>query len=219
MIDYTGGEVMDLSASLLNDSAKSLFSYDVQLPFLKMANDDLAIELLSDDAPIQNMIVEINVAIGVLFLALPCDFFIPIKLEERLQTSTNDDDFVDMDERSFEPAIQQSTTLGIWSFRNNKINFIGSTTARTVRLTYKRNLSTVVDFSIVEEVQKAKNFLAFRTAALCSEFIGGNKSRADSLNLQGVIYLEKLTSIIVKSGQGNRVRRRPFRIPARRRVI
>lgn len=210
---------MDLAASLLNDSSKSLFNYDVQLPYLKMANDELSIELLSNSAPIQNVIAEINVAIGALFLTLPCNFFIPIKLEERLQSSTNDNDFVDMEQRVFEPASTQTSELKIWSFRNNKINFVGATTARTVRLRYKRNLSTIVDFSVVEEVAKAKNFLAFRTAALCSEFIGGNKPRADSLNLQGAIYLEKLTSVIVKNNQGNRIRRHPFRVPYYRRVI
>lgn len=218
MAQYTAGDVMDLAASLLNDSGKSLFTYDVQLPYLKMADDDLGIELLSNEAAELDQVCDINVNAGSVLLSLPCNFFLPIKLEERAQTSTNDDDFIDMEEKSFEPSIQQSETLRYWSFRNNKVNFIGATVNQTVRLKFKRTLSSVTDFSVVEEVAKAKNFLAARTAALVSEFVGSNKVRADSLNAQAIIYLEKLTSVLVKNNQGNRIRRKPFRVPYYRRV-
>lgn len=213
---YTSGDVMDSAAALLNDVSKSLFTYTVQMPYLKIANDELEAELLQYNATIEDMMTNINVAANALTLTLPADFFMPIKLRERDQTSTNDDDFFDMYEKDLEPLLSKTASLNYWSFRNNAINFIGATTNRTVKLAYKRTLVVIsnVNGTEVEEVTKAKNFLAFRTAALCAEFIGGRngKDRALSLNGQAIVAITSLTNIFVKNSQGRRARRKPFRV-------
>lgn len=212
---YTAGDVMDAAAALLNDAAKTFYTYTVQLPYLKLANDDLESQLLANGIVIQNAVATINVAAGSLTLPLPADFFIPINLMERAQTSTNDNDFIDMEERDFEPSTAKVDTLNFWAFRNGAINFVGSTKDRTVRIFYKRTLAAITNVlgTDVEEVTKAKNFLVFRTAALVAEFGGGgNEARASSLNTQGAVYLDTLLTIFVKANQGNRVRRKPFRM-------
>lgn len=212
---YTAGGVMDLSAALLNDAAKSMFSYAVQLPFLKLAQDELDIELKDCGVALVNQIADIDVAAEALFLTLPCNFFLPIKLEERADGSTDDNAWVEMEEKDWEPNREMSDTLIYWTFRNNKINFVGATAAREVRLHYIRNLSGVTDSSNNEEVDKARNFLCMRTAALCAEFILQDIQRATSLNAQAQINIGKLTSVLIKNTQGVRVRRRPFRIHGR----
>lgn len=212
-MSYTAGNVMDLAASLLNDTAKSLYSYVTQLPYLSIAQDELESELLDNGVVIEKQIAVINVAANALFLTLPSNFFLPISLEERDQSSTDDDDWALMVERGFEDAMEPTTTLGQWNFRNNRINFIGATVAKSVRLKYHRTLSTFTnEENYVEEVTKAKMFLAFRTAALCAEFIGRRQDISQSLNAQGAISLDKLISIYTKNSQGIRVRRKPFRI-------
>lgn len=212
-MSYTAGDVMDLAASLLNDKRKRLYNYDVQLPYLKIAADDLEMELANNDISLTDDVCDINVLAGATNLVLPCDFFLPIKLEERPLSSTNADDFVDMEERDFTPSNRQTDVLQYWAFRNNQVKLLGSTTDRTVRLKFKRTLSALTDYSVVAEVNRAKNYLSFRTAALCAEFIGKDLQRANSLNGQGLDSLDKLTSILVKNRQGVRKRRRPFRVP------
>lgn len=212
-MSYTAGDVMDLAAALLNDRAKSKYSHDTQLPYLGIAQDDLESELLDNGLVIENEIAIINVDANALFIPLPCNFFLPLVISERDRSSTNDNDFVQMTENSFENSIEPTTTLGQWNFRNNKINLIGSTIDKTIRLTYRRTLTKFTnEENYVEEVIKAKNFLSFRTAALSAEFIGRRKDIADSMNLQAIASLDKLVSIYTKNAQGVRVRRRPFRL-------
>lgn len=208
---YTAGDVMNLSAALNNDRFKRLFSDEVQLPFLKMANDDLDIELIDNGIPEQKVICEVTVLKNTENVTLPCAFFLPIALEQRISTSTDDDAFIPITEKIIEPSMSATANIQYWTFRNNKIYITPSTEDKTVRVEFYRSLTTIADSSTVEEVNKAQNYLAFRTAALCSEFIGGNKARADSQNMQAIIYRETLISALIKNGQANRVRRKPFR--------
>ena len=50
----------------------------------------------------------------------------------------------------------------------------------------------------------------YRTAALCSSFIGENQSRADQLNIAASLAIDRMIEVNVKGGQGIVVRRRPF---------
>lgn len=211
-MSYTAGDIMNLSGSLLNDRLKKLFSFEIQLPYLRSANDDLDIEIQDAGWSVVDSVCNVNIAALATNLTLPCSFFLPIKLQERIQTSTDDDAFVDMTERAIESSSEASQNLNIWAFRNNLIYVTPATEAKTVRVSFRRSIISIADESTVAEIRKAKNFLAFRTAALCAEFLGGNKPIADSLNLQAAMHLEKLTSVMVKNQQGNRVRRKPFRI-------
>ena len=62
-----------------------------------------------------------------------------------------------------------------------------------------------------EVVVGANNALAYRTAALCAEFIGKDLNRAQSLNLYAAKALDTLIALYVGNQQGVRVRRKPFR--------
>lgn len=211
-MSYTAGDVMNLSAALLNDRLKSLFSFEIQLPYLRSANDDLDLEIQDAGWSIVDSVCNVPVAIGATTVTLPCAFFLPTFLEQRIATSTDDDAFSTIMERNIEPSYEATQDIAYWAFRNNLINITPSTEAKTVRVTFRRNIIDLGDQTTVAEINKAKNFLAFRTAALIAEFVGNNKEIADSLNLQAVVSLEKLTSVMVKNTQGFRARRKPFRI-------
>lgn len=213
-MSYTVVSIFELARPLLNDVIGALYTDDVMLPYLKLAHKDLEIELDLNNCEI-NFISEsvIDVAIGVTSLPLPTNFFLPINLKERADGEDNSEfikmkEVSDINSLSLLPAV----TLRYWDYRHNCVNLIGSTTAREVRLSYQRSLAQVVDSSSLLAIRHAENYYAYRTAALCAEFIGGNKNRADSLNMFAANSSNNLVSLYVKNTQGNRVRRKPFRV-------
>lgn len=208
---YTAGQVMDTAAALLNDAQQAIFDYTAQLPFLKMVMRDLDQELTDIGCPI-NLISEYTytLAAGLTALPLPESFFLPIKLQEK---GTTDTFYSNMDEVSdvTEEDLEQTSILGIWDFRHNDINLVGSTDIRIVNLQYWRLLTELVDEDSLSEVAGAHNYLARKTASYCARYIGGNTTRADALALEAMGSLDLIQSLAIKNKQGIRVRRKPFR--------
>jgi len=211
---YTAGDVMDSAAALLNDPGKSLFTYAVQIPYLKMANQQLEQELQVNECPL-NLISEYEstVTAGTITLSLPTSFFLPISLKERRNGSTQEADYCDMKEVAniYDLSLNQGTVLTYWDFRHNCINFVGATEARQVRLYYWRQGSITTESGSLENQAGANNFLAYKTAALSARFIRKQLELADALDISAAQSLELLIANLVKNHQGLRVRRRPFR--------
>lgn len=212
---YTAGNVMDDAAALLNDAGKSMFTYATQLPYLRIAYKDMDQQLTLSGLEL-NLIseAEITVLAGATALGLPSSFFVPISLQEKLPAETNDK-YYPIDERKDISALNEvaTNTLRYWDFRHNCINFIGATVDRKVRLVYWRTLPDIVDQATQSEIRGGQNFLAFRTAELCSRYILGAsaRERSDNLRMESQIAGEQLVALYVKNDQGNRVRRKPFR--------
>ena len=219
-MSYSAASVMDLSAALLNNVSKSVFSYTVLLPYLKLAHDDLESKLIDNGVTTNNVVDKTITHIAQIIpspepriVALPANFFLPIRLEERLLTSTNDDDYTDMTEVDrIDPLGTASVRpeLNIWTFAEGNIKVPPCNTNRNIRLTYKKKFAPITSDGSNEEVDKSRNFIAFRTAAIAAEFKGRNKVLADSLNLQAADSLDTLISIYTKANQANRVRRKRF---------
>jgi len=207
---YTAADVMNDSASLLNDAQQALYDYTAQLPYLRMVMRDLDQQLTLNGNPI-NLIseAEIPVLAGVLALTLPASFFLPISLMEK---DSSDTFFSPMIEKANVGDLQlsQGTVLGYWDYRHNDINFIGSTQPRIVKLVYWRMLDEIVDEDSLSEIGGCRNVLAFRTAGMCAQYMGGNRERANDLNTDAQLSLDLILSLGSKNNQGKRVRRRPF---------
>lgn len=206
------GTVMDQAAAILNDTAKNLYSYTVQLPYIKKANEDLEQTLLVYGVNIQfKKSAAIAVAAGATTLVLPSDFLVPISLWERASGSTNEDDYVEMDERDWEENTQAQSTLTQWSFRENGINLVPSTANREVKLYYDKMLTVVNSENSTEDSILFKSFLAAKTAEYCARFIGMNKVMADEIRDNECFKAEdKLVHILVGNMQGIRFRRPKF---------
>lgn len=205
-------DVMDSSAALLNDTARALYTNAVQQPYLRMANESLEQVLLSYGIDVQRKNSSaIDVAALAATLILPSDFLLPISLHERADGSISEADWTPMYEQDSLIGFIQTNTLGVWSYNNNAVNFIGATTAREVLLTYERSLADVSTAASPIDVEKFKRFLSRKTAELCARFIGMNSTLADELLLREVIPAENdLVSILVKNMQGVRHRRGSF---------
>src|SRR5262245_17919431 len=213
----TAGSIMDRSASLLNDTAKTIFTYVAQLPYLNTAIDELQESLEQDNAEMSNKVTApITVAVGTLTLnAAAIAVAAPdlVEIQQLLErTAGTQDDFVPMIQREFLPATQKITTaLTYWTYQGQEIFFIGALTNREVKIQYvaARIANVTVDTDNIT-LNNCKSFLAFRTAGLCAEFIGENPERAAQLNAYAKLALDRVIGINAKGRQAIVTRRRPF---------
>lgn len=206
---FLASDVMDDAAALLNDVPKSNYTYTVQLPFCRRANEMLEKIFISYGISVQlTKSTAITVAINALTLTLPSDFLLPINLWERNSGATNDA-WVPMSMKTWEPeSAVPTTSLTYWAFRNNAINFIGATTARDVLLEYQRQLAVISGTNSPEDTSLAKVWLGAKTAELCARYVGMNKTFADEIRDNEVGPAEdNLIRGYILQQQGNKVRR------------
>ena len=207
--------VMDLSASLLNDTGKSLFTYAVQIPYLNMAITELREEAERNNNASTNKTTEALVVLaGVTELTLddlPRDFREAQHLWERNNGQTSMD-YLDMTRMEFlPPYVVKSTCLIYWSYQDQKIKFIGATTDRQLRLDYvAETMPKVIDPTDEIPMLLAESFLMYRTAALLSQYVGENDTRGATLRENAQMAFDRFISINVKGRQAIATRRRPF---------
>jgi hypothetical protein len=215
-MSYTAGEIMDRAASLLNDSAKALFSYTIQLPYLNAAIDELSGMLESNNIQYTNKestSIAVNVGdttIGALTgPILPADLVEIQSVKERLYGSS--DSYLKMERKEFLPEIEVEETLRFWAWQRQVVQLIGALTKRDVSIEYIASplAPAVSDVSVIGLIN-SKNFLAFRTAALCAMYIGENPTRAAALDKDADSQMDWLLRINIKGSQVISTRRRPF---------
>ena len=220
-------EVMDSSAAPLNDTALSIFTYAVQIPYLNIAQNELQEECELNNVPITNKtgaIITISQGvdnIGGTGPALPPSLIEPLDLQERV--SGNQYSFANMTRVDFLPANQVPTAyLMYWAWEGEIIKFIpgGSTGIVDVKIHYMQSIfSTIASENDYIGMINAKTFLTYRNAALCAQFIGENETRAADLNAMAVLALNRALGISTKGRQSIFTRRRPFNAGWRSRRI
>lgn len=224
-IDLTAGTVMNASAALLNDVARTNFTYAYQVPYLNVALQELQEYFELNNIPATNIssaAIPVNAGISVLnynvIPGLPDDMIEPQQLWER---ERGIDPYVPMTPVEFLPHNLEGVSLNqlvYWTWQNQEIRFLPSNQNNDVKLDYIQNLFVpVVDENSLINLVNAATFLEYRTAALCAEFIGENKTRADDLNTFAGLAIDRTTGIGTKGKQGMVTRRRPFRSNWKRR--
>lgn len=226
--DLTAGEVMNKSASLLNDTARSVYSYTVQLPYLQMALQDLRKLLELNNSPVTNEStpVVINVPAGTAIIgfsttpALPSDL---IEIQKLWESAEGTEQWTPMTRKEFLPhylAGEEISQFLIYAWRDNEIHLLPANADNDLKIDYIKSLFTAVtDENSQLSIINADSYLQFRTAALCAEFIGENGTRAASLNIQAQQSFDTLIGIDNKGKQMIQTRRRPFRAAWKNRGI
>ena len=215
----TAGDVMDSAAALLNDTALTNFTYAKQIPYLNIAMRELQEECESNNVPMSNATSAVLVVpVGTVTIgpattpALPTDLIEIQGCYERL-TGTNDP-FVPLTRVDFLPLYQSGQLfedLIYFQWANQAINFLGATSSRDVKLNYIAAVLPVIASSTTTITMfNSISFLSYRTAALCAQFIGENKERADDLNVDARLGLDRVLNINTKGRQSTFTRRRPF---------
>lgn len=219
----TAGEVMDRSAALLNDPAKTDYTYAAQLPYLNMAIDELVESLEESNSSPTNQTTStpIIVSIGVNKITpienaalphYPADLVEIQGVGERMAGSQ--DQFVTLGRRDFLPVAPPNNSLLFWIWEDQiiKFNINGALTAREVQLKYVRQaISQAASEASVIGAINARSYLSYKTASFCALFIGENETRAQALDDQANKAIERLTGINNKGRQQIMTRHRPFR--------
>ena len=215
-------DVLDLVASLMNDTAKTKYTYAATLPYFNIALQDLQLALevneigvseLTAAATTVNVGVTAIVANSTTVPTYPADLVEIQQLWEKLAGSS--DPYTPMFKRDFLPHYLDSiptTDLVYWAWLNQEIQFIGATTPRDVKIDYIKQYfaNTVSSTTAAVDVINSRTFLMYRTAAHCARFIGENPTRADSLDGDATVALDGLLAIGVKGKQDVQTRRKPF---------
>jgi hypothetical protein len=218
----TAGEVMNRAAALMNDPAKTDYTYLAQLPYLNMAIDELVENLEeSNSSPTNQTSAVIVVPVGTTMITpaehvspphYPVDLIEIQSIGERLTGTT--DLFVQLGRREFLQSFPASSSLMAWVWEDQIIKFNpnGALTSREVKLNYVRQaISQAIDENSIIGTINARSYLSFKTASLCSMFIGENETRAGVLETKAEEALERITGINNKGRQEMATRHRPFR--------
>lgn len=223
---------MDSVASLMNDTAKTSYSYTAQIPYLNMALAELQEHFQLNNIPVTNETsAGITLLSGVTEIGpfdgfgsgvtptYPQDLIEIQNMFERLAGTTNP--YIRIGKRDFLPhSIDDLPTesLQYWSWEGQRIKFIGATTDREIKLDYIRTIfPKVTNQAAVLGVANCETYLFYKTAALCAHFIGENKTRSDELNALAIDALDRVTGIGTKARQAINTRRRPFMAAYKRR--
>lgn len=219
---YTAGDVLDKVASLMNDTAKTVYTYAAVMPYLDMALDELQEYFQLNNIPVTTKTSAlIDIPVGAFEINpppnaapnYPIDLVEIQSLWDRPDGDTQNFQLVKRVE--FLPQNQFGQDISsplCWTWEDQKIKFFVMNSAREFKIDYIRTLFAT---PLIDQAQKigiinAKPFLYYRTASLCALFIGENESRASELNGFAVTSLDRITGINVKGKQGIVARRKPF---------
>jgi len=196
----------------LNDTDVQLYTDEVLFPFVQQAYGEAEKELnLNGISTTEEWSTVISVAAGVepvIGLNEINDLVLPLELSERAVGETY---YTDMYKRPWLPDTERTEYLIYWDWRENEIKLLGSTAIREVRVKYIKGLPALVNSGSTVGINSAMEFLAAKASAYASRFIGGNASRADSLEIIAREMLPKMVAVEVKAEQSNPVRRKPYR--------
>lgn len=218
--DLLAGPVMDKSASLLNDTARTVYTYAAQLPYLQIAMHELQEYFQLHNIPMTEAVsAVINVPAGITeivyvggaYPTLPTDMIEP---ESVYESSEGANSYTLMTKKQFLPVNSTPVThFGVYTWQGQKIKLLAAAGDIDVKIDYIRELfgTPIVDETSIINVINARTFLEFRTAALCAEFIERNNTSSDALNAYGALGLDRATGISIKGTQNISTRRRPFR--------
>ena len=230
--DLTAAQVMNLSAALLNDPNRTKYTYTVQIPYLRMAMQELQEHFEQNGIPSTkkvSTVIQVNANVTAITYnaagtptnpRLPDDMVEPAQLWER---SRGIDPYIPMTKRDYLPHSLEGIQIGqflYYTWNDQKIEFLPANANNDIKIDYIKELFSNIN-SIDENTQiniiNAATFLEYRTAALVAEFIERNKSSADGLNVYAVFGSDRVTSIGVKGKQNIFTRRKPFRAGYKRR--
>lgn len=225
--DLVASTVLAKSATLLNDTARTIYTYSAVLPYLQIALQELQEHFELNSISVTQLTSSvINIPAGTTQIIyngvgvpkLPDDMIEPAQLWERPE---NIDPYIPMIRRDYIPHQLEGVPVsyfGFYVWENQIIKFIASNRDNDIKIDYVKDIFTpLVDENSLINVINAATFLEYRAAGLCAEFIERNQNSANALNTYAILALDRATGIGVKGKQSIMSRRRPFRASFKKR--
>lgn len=228
----TPAEVIAMVASLQNDTAQDQYTDAACLPYLNMALDELQEIFEQNNVPVTN---ETSAEIAVVASAsiteigfsttpaLPSNL---IEIQQLWESITGQSQWIPMTRMEFMPHYLELAPIQqfiFWVWKDQKINLPPSTQNNDIKIDYVKSLFAtplvIGDINTDLGILNVKTWLGYKTASLCSMFIGENETRASVLNGQAEEALSRVLAINTKGRQAITTRRRPFRAGYKRQGI
>jgi len=217
--------VTDAVAALMNDQAKDTYTFPVVLPYLNMALAELAEEFQLNNVPVTNEdseVIEIDAATDIVVITVepanpdfdphyPADL---VDIQQLWQRNRGVDPWIQVTRREFLPLDLVNAPINqftYWVWENQEIRLLPANADNDLKIDYIANKFTpIVGENDEITIINAQSFLQYRTAALCSEFIGENPERGEQLNNYAVLALDRVEGISAKGRQSIITKRRPY---------
>ena len=229
-LPYVVTGITDKVASLMNDTAQTKYTFAAILPYLNMALDDLQGEFQLNNVPVTEdtsavipvdageTVIVFNAGVGL--PELPDDL---IEIQQVWERQRDTDPWVPMTRKDFLPHYLEGTPISqflIWTWIDQEIRLPESDADNDIKIDYIKDIFANITINTQEiSVLNSKAYLYYKTAALCSRFIGENPTRADSLDELAKDELDIALGISAKGAQNIKTRRKPFRTAYRNRRI
>ena len=231
--DTTVYQVLDGAAALMNDAAKTQYTYAAVLPYLNMALDTLQEMFELNNVPVTNetsAVIPIDAGVTEIHKVLqpssPPEYPHDLVEIRRLWERNRDiDPFIPMNKQDFLPHYmegQETNALIWWVWINQTIRFLPSDTDNDVKIDYVRALFAPIQQVVTDTdigVINCRSYLKFKTGAFCARYAGENETRADELDEEAALAIDRSMGISTKGRQAKNTRRRPFRANYRSRGV
>lgn len=219
----TPAEIIDMVASLQNDTAQTFYTDAACLPYLDMALDELQEHFENNGVPtVEESSDIITLTAGVTELGYGTNPALPGRLVEIIniwESISGQNNFFRMTKEEFLPHYLEGTQQAYFErfvWQGERVKMLPALNNIDLKIDYYGAIwNTPLDINLVNNqelnVRNSKQFLGYRTAALCSAFIGENETRAAELNMLAESALSRTLGIKIKPKQGIVTKRRPFR--------
>lgn len=201
-------EVMDSAAAVMNDVNKTVYDYDTQLPYLKLALQEL------------QEIFELNALPVTEFssLAIPVSAGVTeLEFNAVGQTRLPDNLIEIQGIHEWSNSFWNPLSRGSYVWKGSRLYLAESVSDREIKIDYIGSLfPKYLRSDTILPVQNAFGYLSYKTAELICDQVEHNMERAQTNGGRALASLDRIQGITIKAKQNIMARRRPFRSAYRR---
>lgn len=225
--------VMDQAAALMNDVAKSIYTYTIQIPYLNLALQALQEEFELNNVPVTDTVTSAAIEVpagteAIGFAPTPPVADTPYLPDDIIEpkvvwvSESGQNQYIPIGRVDFLPRYEEGVEVNLineYVWQSQEIRFLAANEDNDVKLDYIRNLFQPVTLSTDSlGVINAASYLEFKTAAYLAVFIGENPTRGGQLDSEATEALYRSLGISSKGRQRINIRHRPFRANYKRRT-
>lgn len=201
-------EVMDSAAAVLNDVDKTTYDYDTQLPYLKLALQELQEVFELNSLPVTEFSSQ-AIPVGANITELEFNVAGQTRLPDNLIEIQSIHEWTN--------SFWSPVSRGSYVWKGNKLYLQESNIARDIKIDYIGSLfPKFLRSDTIIGVQNGFGYLSYKTAELIADQIEHNTERAQINAGRALASLDRISGITIKAKQNIMARRKPFRSAYRR---
>lgn len=224
----TPDEIMASAAALMNNTERDVYTNEAVLPYFNLAVQELQELFELHNIPVTNSVsAAITVPAGTSVISKTGPVRYPgnlVEIQQLWERPEGNDPWIPMSRKEFLPHYLEGAEISqflVWSWIKEEIHVLPATQDNDLKIDYVSRMVTlpitIEQVNIDLPFSNVKTYLDFKTASLCAMFIGENQSRAQILESEAALAMDRALGIKVKAAQAINTRRRPFRSSYKRR--